>query len=63
MTGNYIKFNGESDLSTTYDIENVEKYISNFTEDTTIDSLNSILELYNVLKFLNIEYFKEKNRN
>ncbi|MFW7433368.1 hypothetical protein [Vagococcus carniphilus] len=61
MKDNYIKFYGEADLSTSYDIENVENYIDNFSENSIIDSLNSVLELYNVLQFLNIDYFKEKN--
>lgn len=59
MKKKYIKFYGEHDLSTGIDIVKVENFIEKFLIDPQINSLNSAIELYNVLKFIEIEYFKD----
>ncbi|NTJ91768.1 hypothetical protein HQ630_03920, partial [Enterococcus faecium] len=59
MKNNWIKFYGENDLSTGLDLSNVETFINDFILNPIINTLNEAIEIYNVLKFLDLNYFKE----
>ncbi|WP_223273132.1 hypothetical protein [Enterococcus sp. OL5] len=59
MKNNWIKFYGENDLSTGLDLSNVETFINDFILNPIINTLNEAIEIYNVLKFLDLGYFKE----
>ncbi|MEK4256938.1 hypothetical protein [Enterococcus sp. FSL W8-0510] len=59
MKNNWIKFYGENDLSTGLDLSNVETFINDFILNPIINTLNEAIEIYNVLKFLDLGYFKK----
>lgn len=59
MKNNWIKFYGENDLSTELNLSNVETFINDFILNPIINTLNEAIEIYNVLKFLDLEFFKK----
>lgn len=54
-----IKYYGENDLATRYYLGEVIDFIENFDVKQDSFTLEDIIELCNVLKYLNLEYFKE----
>ena len=60
MKNNWIKFYGENDLSTELNLSNVETFINDFILNPIINTLNEAIEIYNVLKFLDLEFFKKR---
>ncbi|VFA57516.1 Uncharacterised protein [Enterococcus hirae] len=63
MKKEWIKFHGEHDFLTVSDADNVSNFIQKFLLNAKVVSLNEAIEVYNVLQFINSNYFKENHPN
>lgn len=52
---NGVKFYGRNDMSIGWQLKEAEPIISGFSADKEYDSINEIIELYNIQELMNLE--------